>query len=227
MAILRGILLAVLATLLLIALTTTPVYAQRWNSAITSGLTSVYSIFENGAYTWTLQNNTSLARDTEPAFDILVWELVPYQVRQPLSWAAPEGWEWSGDRWKLVQPNRKYYTPHALGPGAAIVFRYAPDPKGALVNSRGPQPEGLGFVAHVAAVVPGSGSANGSVKWIPVDTPYGQTWYDRPTVNRLDLEPVPEPNSFFLIAAMCGLGLACARRKQHGRPADRLLGFGR
>ncbi len=203
---LRGIVLAILAALLLIALTTTPAYAQSRNSTMTSGLTSLDSVFQDGTYTWTLKNNSSLAGDTDPSFDILVWGLIPYQVPEPASWSAPEGWTWSRDKWELISPNRKYYTPYPLAPGASIVFRYTPNPEGKLVNANGLQPERLGFVAHVAAVVPGSRTEDDSARWIPTATPYGNTWYDTPVADD-GSTLIPEARGLLVMAlGICTVG---------------------
>jgi len=204
-SVLRGIVLAILAALLLIALMTSSAYAQSRDSAVTSGLTSLDSVFQDGTYTWTLKSNSSLAGDTDPSFDILVWALTPYQVREPLLWTAPEGWTWSRDKWELISPNRKYYTPYALAPGASIVFRHTPNPEGKLVNSKGLQLAGLGFIAHVAAVVPGSGTEDGSVRWIPTATPYGDTWYDTPVADGSTL--IPEAKGLLVMAlGICTVG---------------------
>lgn len=204
-SVLRGIVLAILAALLLIALMTTSAYAQSRNSAVTSGLTSLDSVFQDGTYTWTLTNNSSLPGDMEPSFDILVWGLIPYHVPEPTSWTAPEGWRWAHDAWELLSPNRKYYTPNALAPGASIVFRYTPKPEGKLVNANGLQPERLGFIAHAAAVVPGSGTEDGSVRWIPTATPYGDTWYDTPVADGSTL--IPEAKGLLVMAlGICTVG---------------------
>lgn len=207
LAVLRNILIALAAVSFLILLAAMPVCAQTWSSAIYSGLTSVESRFENGTYIWTLTNNSSLAGDDDPSFDILVWSLTPFQVQEPLSYTPPEGWRWAGNRWELASsPSRKYYTPDALAPGKSVRFLYTPDPEGKLLNANGPQPQGLSFIAHVAAVAPGSGSEDGNLRWKPTASRYGNTWYDK-SGSASYSDPVPEPRGLLGLAAGI-LGLA-------------------
>ena len=212
-SVLRGVAIALFAALVLLALVTVSVQAQTWNSAKTSGYTSVESVFENGVYTWTLRNNSSLPGDVDPSFDLLIWELMPYQVSVPESVATPDGWEWTGDSWIVADSSKRYYSPHSIGPGQLLVFEYTPAPGGELINANGPQPEGLGFVVHVAAVVPGSGSLDGSVKWKPTTTRFGGTWYDRAAAQAQPASSTPEPKGLFLMAfGVMGLLLTGARR---------------
>ena len=209
----RPMLLGVLAALLLVPFAAGPALAESWDCRLTTGLTSVESVFRDGTYTWTLTNRSSLPGDDDPSFDILVWELRPYQVREPLSVAAPNGWTWEADAWTLVASSRKYYTPDALGPGKSIVFLYTPNPSGAIINSHGPQPAGLGFIAHVGAVIPGSGSDDGEIAWQPVRTPFGESWYDRPTQTEDGDCAVPEPKGLLALGmAVCAMCVT-ARRK--------------
>lgn len=215
-AVLRAVLAAFISACVLIVLLSTTAHAQSWNSSISTGLTSVESAFNEGTYTWTLKNKSSLPGDADPTFDILVWELTPYQVREPLYFAAPEGWDWTDDSWKVISTERRYYTPYALGPGKSIEFRYTPDPEGRMVNSGGPQPPGLAFVAHVAAVVPGSGSADGSARWTPASSPYSSTWHDRCRTSVMSL--VPEPKGALATAVgACAMVLSLARRRDTPR----------
>lgn len=207
----RGMVLTALVLLALMTLVTTA-HAESWSSALTAGLTSIESVFQDGTYTWTLTNNSSMAGDSSPAYDILVWRLTPFQVRRPLDVVAPEGWKWSGDDLRLISNDEKYYTPYALGPAQSVVFSYTPDPSGPIINNQGPQPEGLGFIAHVAAVVPESGSADGATKWDLASTSYGYTWYDESRVSEDGLNPVPEPKGLLVLAlAICGMGLGVLR----------------
>ena len=210
----RLILLSALAGLLLIPPSTDSACAESWSSNLTAGLTSVESVFRDGTYTWTLTNRSSLPGDSEPSFDILVWELTPYQVREPLSVVAPSGWEWDEGAWTLSASSRKYYTPDALGPGKNIVFEYTPDPNGSIINDHGPQPAGLGFLAHVGAVVPGSGSDDGTVRWQSVVTPIGESWHDRPTMIGDIQYAVPEPRGFLVLGmAVCAVCVTARRRR--------------
>ena len=172
--------------------------AQSRNSAVTSGLTSVYSEFKDGIYLWTLTNDSQA--DTTSSFDVLVWELIPYQVNEPASWIAPAGWEWSGDRWELISAQR-YFTPYAVAPGQSIRFSYTPDPQLGIVNPQGPQPQGLGFVTHVAAVVPGSGSPDGLIRWAQASSEYGGTWHDRAVIHDEELSTIPEAPGILVLAA--------------------------
>lgn len=209
---------AVPVLFLLVACLSFPARAQNWNSAVTSGITSVFSEFKDGVYHWTLENNSS--QDTWASYDVLVWELIPFQVARPSSWTAPEGWEWSRDRWELIS-NDRYYTPYALAPGASIQFRYTPDPWQGLVNPQGPQPEGLGFITHVAAVVPGSGSDDGAIKWTPASTEYGQTWYDLPTVFDSPSTAIPEAPGILVLAA--GIAMLSVRLAVQSSKFPRIL----
>jgi len=61
---LRRIFAAFIFAGMLIVLLTLTAHAQSWNSAVTSGLTSVTWMFAEGEYTWTLFNNSSLPGDT-------------------------------------------------------------------------------------------------------------------------------------------------------------------
>ncbi len=197
---LRRIILALFAALVLLILVTVSVQAQTWSSAKTTGLTSVESVFQNGVYTWTVTNESSLPGDTEPSYDLLIWGLMPYQVSVPQSVSTPAGWTWTGDGWSVASSSEKYRTPASIAPGQSLVFQYTPVPDGELINSSGRQPDGLGFVVHVAAVVPGSGSLDGSVKWTPTMTEFGGTWYDRATAEIPDSSPVPEMEGLFVLA---------------------------
>lgn len=215
----RNVIIAILAGIAMLLLIAVPVFSETWNSGKETGLVSVKSTFVNGTYTWVLSNKSSLSEDPYSGFDILVWTLVPFRVREPLNWVAPEGWKWSGNRWEInAKPCEKYRTPYALGPGQTVTFIYTPDPNGKFVNDKGPQPADLDFIAHVGAVVPESGSLDGSIPWTPVDTGYGKTWFDRPTGNTMDY--VPEPSGpITILTGVIGF-LACLRRRRY--PHDNL-----
>ncbi|MCX6376615.1 MAG: hypothetical protein NTU88_11380 [Armatimonadetes bacterium] len=211
LAVFRGMVLAALVLLALMTLATTA-HAESWSSALTTGLTSIESVFQDGTYTWTLTNNSSMAGDASPAYDILVWRLTPFQVRRPLDVIAPDGWKWSGDDLRLISNGEKYYTPYALGPAQSVVFSYTPDPSGPIINNHGPQPMGLGFIAHVAAVVPGSGPADGTDGWTSTRTPTGFTWYDRSSVAGNQIAAVPELKGLLVLAlAICTTGFGVVR----------------
>ncbi|MCL6520372.1 MAG: hypothetical protein K6T99_11120 [Armatimonadetes bacterium] len=196
---LRRIFAAFIFAGMLIVLLTLTAHAQSWNSAVTSGLTSVTWMFAEGEYTWTLFNNSSLPGDTCREYDILIWELIPFQVEEPLSWVAPEGWIWNGNKFKVADSSKKYFTPCAIGPGQSAVFKYKPKPNGKLINNNGPQPVGLAFVTHVAAVASGSGALDGSRPWIPKFTQHGSTWFDES-----NLAAVPEPAGLGILAFYVG-----------------------
>lgn len=210
---LRGITLALFAALMLVVLISASVQAESWSSPVTSGLTSVESVFLNGTYTWTLTNNSSLPGDSNSAYDILVWSLMPFQVNESQSVSTPAGWEWKGDSWAVAANNKQYYTPPSLGPGRSLVFQYTPLPSGHLINSSGPQPTQLGFVLHVAAVMPDSGSLDGKVKWLPTTTQYGPTWHDR-AIPTPPETTVPELKGLFVLGfGVISMGLTGARRR--------------
>lgn len=193
----RGILIALIAALLLVALTTAPANAQSWNAGSTSGMTAVESVLQDGLYTWTLWNNF-LPNDSP--YQLLVWELIPFDVNVPLDVDSPEGWFWTGNKWKLEAAGGKYFTPHALGPGESLTFTYKENPDGPVLKQSGLPFTGVKFLTHVAAVVPDSGSAGGSVKWVAAQTPHGSTWFDiaKPAENLQS--PVPEPGGLAVLA---------------------------
>ena len=215
--VLRSILCAIILAFLLLVITSPIVHAQSWSSASSSEFTSIHSEFIDGTYFWTLTNKSSLSGDPYPSFDVLVWELIPFQVQEPLSVISPSGWTWAGSKWKLSSSaSKKYYTPNALGPGMSIAFKYTPDPNKPLINYNGMQPQCLGFITHVAAVVPGSGSNDGEKSWTAATTEHGGTWYDSATISGLE-QVVPEPSGM-LVMAVGFMGLASfftSRRKAH------------
>jgi hypothetical protein len=196
----RNIVIAILAGIAMVLFISVPVFSQSWKCGIQTGLVSVESTFMDGTYTWVLTNRSSLPEDPYPDFDILVWSLIPSGVNEPLSWVAPEGWRWAGDRWEIDATScQKYKTPPALAPGQTVTFMYTPDPNGKLINDKGPQPPELVFIAHVGAVVPNSGSLDGGTPWTPTRTEFGKTWFDRPMI--LTSETVPEPSALLQFAA--------------------------
>lgn len=208
-------LIAVGLACLLVVLVGFTAHAQSWNSARTSGWTSVDSALSDGAYTWTLYNKSALSMDQDPAFDLLVWELIPFQVFEPIAWSAPEGWAWTGDRFRLLDRSAKYRTPYAIAPGSRAEFLYTPDPIGRLVNAQGPQPDSLGFITHVAAVIPGSGSDDGSIPWTAFVTQLGPTWSDRASLGPPESSLISEPGGLLVMAVgIFGLASLLAIRPQ-------------
>lgn len=209
----RGMAFAVFTALILIIFVTAPAHAESWSSGVTAGLTSVESILNGGAYTWMLKNNTSLPGDDNQVFDILVWSLTPYQVNEPLTVVSPAGWKWNGKGWEVASNSDKYLTPNSVGPGKSLVFQYTPDPRGHLINASGPQPAGLAFITHVAAVLPDSGSANGAEQWTKTTKLTDATWHDKSAVNESNMSATPEPKGFIVMAfGIAGMGLVGLRR---------------
>ena len=133
---------------------------------------------------------------------------MPYQILEPDSWSAPEGWTWNGKRMKLASGSSGYLTPYALGPGQSLTFTYRPKVDGEYINTSGPTDMYPLFASHVAAVIPGSGHFDGSDRW---DEYYvremGRTWHDQATTQHGDQPPVPEPGGF-LVLAFGGVSLA-------------------
>ena len=212
---LRTLVTAFAVACVLITFFAPQVQAQSWNSVTTSGLTAIDSSFLDGAYTWVVHNNSGLPQDADTSYDILIWEIIPFFIQEPSQWSAPEGWVWTGERWKLADKNRKYYTPCSIGPGQKAEFWYKPDPAGRVLYPKGAipsQPTEIAFIAHVGAVVSNSGSTDASKAWIPATTEYGSTWFDRAQVQASN--PVPEPQGVVgLLFGIAGLCLFCYRRK--------------
>lgn len=164
-------------------------------------------------FTWVLQNTTGTSGSPIGDGQVLVWSLQPFDVYAPTAWTAPPGWTWdrSVGAWRnyeIASQNRKYYTPPSIGPGASATFTYTFDPNGPIINDKGlsADPFAIGFLTYVAAVVPGSGTPDGSAKWSQTTDPvYGTMWYDRS-----DYHPdvmMPEPGSL-LALGMGVVGLA-------------------
>lgn len=203
----RGLVIAGLVSFAVILIAAGAAHSQEWNSSIRTGLTSVSWQFENGAYVWTLTNNSSLAADDYPEFDILVWTLTPYRVQEPSSWTAPEGWTWDGKRMTLESNSGKYRTPFALGPGQSLTFTYQPDPGGKIINASGPQDMGMHFASHVGAVIPNSGTFDGIDRWEEYRAEgLGFTWHDQPGTPYPRV-PVAEPSGL-LAFSFGGVGMA-------------------
>lgn len=210
----RNIAIAGLVAVVLVLTLAGAAHSQNWNSSVETGLTSVRSVLEGDTFVWTLTNNSSLAQDEYPDFDILAWDLMPYQILEPASWSAPEGWTWDGRKMKLASNSGKYFTPYALGPGQSLTFTYQPKVGGRYINTSGPIDVGLQFGSHVGAVVPGSGTFDGEDRW----SEYCRvgTWHDRPTVDHRTVTLISEPTGL-LVLGFGSVGLAtllipCRRR---------------
>ncbi|MBP6965679.1 MAG: hypothetical protein KBC96_14885 [Armatimonadetes bacterium] len=175
-----------------------PAAAESWDSAIYTGLTSVSWSLEGDTFVWTLANESGRGMDVYDDYDILVWSVTPCRVREPLSWTAPEGWDWDGRRMKLAAESGKYYSPYAIGPGQSLTFTYRPDPDGKYVNTSGPQDSGMLFTVHVGAVVPYSGTLDGLDRWEEYRVrSLGASWHDIPGVGvGLAGTVIPEPSAF-------------------------------
>ena len=202
----RGMIIAGLVSCAVILIAAGTAHSQSWNSSVETGLTSVISDYQDGEYTWILLNNSSLSSDKITAFDILVWDLMPYQIEAPSSWTAPDGWKWDGKKMTVESNSGKYFTPYAIGPGQSLEFSYRPDPGGKIINKSGPDGvKGL-FSAHVGAVIPGSGTFDGSRRWDEYRFGCnGITWHDRPDTT-FPQNPVAEPSGLLALSAG-GLGL--------------------
>ncbi len=211
------IVIAVTAAILLVLTAAGVAHAQNWNSGQETGLTSLTWDVTGNLYTWNLTNNSGLASDPYGSFDILIWSLMPYRVREPLSWTAPEGWTWNGRSMELASNSGKYMTPFALGPGQTMTFTYLIDPEGDYINSSSPIDDRMYFNAHVGAVIPNSGSLDGSDRWEEYYVQnLGQTWHDRAWVRPDDdINVIPEPGGWLALSlGACGLLAAGARRRR-------------
>jgi hypothetical protein len=167
-------------------------------------------------YTWTLFNNSGLEGDGTPGYDVLIWSLQPFQVKEPLSWTAPDGWEWTSagghQQFEIANPDSKYKSPVAIAPSGSAVFTYTFDPDAPLVNSHGPQPTGIAFLTHAAAVHTEPIINHGVKEWVATSAPgLGPSWYDvsisydPPTV-------VPEPSGILGLTVATAWLVTCLVR---------------
>lgn len=207
---------------LLVAVLSLPAKAGSWSSAMTSGITIVQSVFDTNTntFTWTLTNDS----DKPGVPCAIIWSLEPFNVPAPTSWTAPGGWTWTERGWETFEiddPSEKYYTPPAIAPGQSAVFTYTVDPEAPRINPYGSgydgDPDAIGFITHIGAVVPESGTLDGSVRWIAATTPYGSTWWDRCTVTPgiIIYPPVPEPSSLAVLAfGLTSLASLAVRRRR-------------
>ncbi|HUV05235.1 MAG TPA: hypothetical protein VMX94_09020 [Armatimonadota bacterium] len=208
---------------LLLALTI-PAQAVSWNAAITQGLTSVDVLWDPPAstYTWTLNNLSGTPDCPYPDETVLVWSLQPFNVREPAATTPPPGWTWddSSGAWQCYEIENepdKYYTPPAIEPGGSLTFIYVCDPSGSMINPFPPDYEGdpindIGFISHVAAVVPRTEPIDYNLPWVPAESQYGDTWYDR---SDYTTTVVPEPASATALGAFgIPLVLAFLRRRR-------------
>lgn len=205
----RGVFIAGLFALAMVLVLTGTAYSQNWNSSIDTGLTSVSWLLEGDTMVWTLTNNSSTFSDRYPAFDILVWDVMPYRIQEPTSWTAPEGWTWNGKKMELASNSGKYYTPYALAPGQSLTFTYQPKVDGQYINMSGPSDSGVLFASHVGAVVPGSGSLDATLRWDEHwSEELGQTWHDRSGTRRDPPVVVIPEMSGLLVLGFGGVSLA-------------------
>lgn len=201
-------------SLVLLLLASSVVFGQSWESAYTTGLTSVYLTKTGFEYTMVLKNLTGIPSDTGTVgWDLLVWSLEPFNLPAPETiLQMPDGWSWDGGKWKMFEitdNNQKYYTPPALAPGGSYTFRYT-STLTTPANPGGPENGDPGFLSHVASIdssVPGSAT----VKWTPYkpDGYPSQTWSDKSTIE------TPEPGSVMaLVAGLAGISGYVIRRKR-------------
>lgn len=196
------------ATFIIICLMILPAaWGQSWSSSASVGLTKVEWRLSGFTYTWTLTNLSGPA-DGLPDYDLLVWSLQPFRVPAPVSWVAPQGWEWNGQghqSFRLISSANSYSSPPALAPGESVEFTYTFDPSAPLVNSQGEQPDSLAFLSHVAAVGSVPTESGGVREWEPVSDPTrGRSWYDAASSSEQSTGDTPEPSG----ALVCALGSA-------------------
>jgi len=215
----RNAAIAGLVALVLVLVLAGAAHSQNWNSTQDTGLTSVRSVLEGDTFVWTLTNNSSLAQDEYPDFDVLAWDMMPYQILEPESWSAPEGWAWDGKRMKLASNSDGYFTPHALGPGQSLTFTYQPKVGGEYINTSGPIDMVPRFAVHVAAVFPGSGTLDAVDRWEEYYAEnLAETWHDRATIGGgyPGATLIPEASGLlvlgFLSVSLATLLMPCRRR---------------
>ena len=187
--------------LFLLGAMTISAQAQSWDSAVTSGLTEVSATHVGNVWTFVLTNRS---KESVPEWDVLIWSLQPFNIPRPISITCPNGWDWSGTGWEQyrVDPNRKYHTPPAIDEnGVFTIVHEDGAPSINVEESLFGQP---GFQCHVGAVVPGSGSSDGTIPWEPAQTIYGETWFDR----SISVPEVPAG----LLAMLGTLGIGLLRR---------------
>lgn len=207
-------------------------YPQDWNAASSEGITYVDVQLNEATntYTWTLHNLSGTEFMPSPYKEngvlVLIWSLQPFNVfdlLSPTSWSAPNGWTWdaSAGQWKnfeIVNNNKKYYTPPAIGPTESVTFTYTFDPSKPKINpfphNYGGSPDDIGFIAHVGAVLPRTDDPiNPEIPWTP--DCIMNTWFDRSDYGGGNI--VPEPSS---MAALSMLGLpvvvSAIRRRRAG-----------
>lgn len=74
-------------------------------------------------------------------------------------------------------------------------------------------PARFAFIIHVAAVLPGSGSADGTEQWTKTTKLTDATWHDKSAVKERDMSTTPEPKGFIVMAfGIAGMGLVGLRR---------------
>lgn len=203
-----------LASLLLFAALSGAAFAQSWTDRQSSGLTTVSWHLTDNTYMWLLTNNSGYPGDSTDGYDIIIWSLQPFGVTAPISWTAPQGWTWDSDgawrSFRIANKPEKYSSPPALAPGSSAVFTFTFDPTAPLINSTGRQPEGLAFLAHVAAVseVP---IVEGNVRhWTAASAAqYGSSWHDTSTS-----QIIPEPSGALVLAIAGSWLITCLIRNR-------------
>ncbi len=191
--------------------------APDFNAWQTEDLIKVSPVLDESTntYTWSVKNTTGASGS------VLSWSLIPFNISAPTAYTAPSGWVWRNGGFEIEKASQKYYTMPALGPGQTFEFTYTFDPGALPVNSTS-EVNGLTFLSHVAAVVPGSGTLNDPYvkqgkwqesKWMLDSGKKESTWFDKdplpPDIPDAPA-PVPEPATMIL----SGLGLAAVIRRR-------------
>jgi hypothetical protein len=207
----------VLAAMLVFCAFAGPAVSQSWSSGATNGLTSVSWSLSGNTYTWILTNNSGHAGDSSPNWDVLVWSLEPFGIHKPTSWTAPSGWIWSDNGGKQqfeVTRSADKYTSSSVAPGASVTFTYTENRSAPLVNSKGMQPRGLAFLAHVAAVKPKTQSRCGKNEWISTTVHgLGNSWYDTSyATDPPQQKTAPEPGGVLILAVAGSWLITCLSR---------------
>ncbi|MEN6519885.1 MAG: hypothetical protein ABFD46_01865 [Armatimonadota bacterium] len=199
----RNILL--LAAILVVC--TVAAHAQNPNCALTSGLTSVASELNGNTFTWTIMNNTGL-NDGNTDWDVLVWEVQPVGLPDPIQVTAPSGWIWTTNghsKFQIKDQNRKYKSTAAITPGNSLKFQYTVDST-ELSNI---DLSSISFLTHVAAVEPTPTAKVGKLEWAPTTVDGNPSWHDQAST--------PEPEAilpFFLACSAVASIIKSGRRRR-------------
>lgn len=181
-------------------------YGQSWSSASSIGQLSLDWTLQDDIYTIVLKSPVAKT----DSYNLVAWSLEPFNLPEPVSMVAPEGWQWRNSggykQFELKDSNEKYkVNGYALEPGESLTFTYKTGDSSKLVNKNGPVDGSIGFLAHVGAV---NGTQCG--KYLEYKAPLGNTWYDRPKVN--NNETVPEPAGIIIFSTF--LLPACLKFKR-------------